>query len=214
MNVTRSSSAFDKRRQDRRDEILEAAIQCFADRGYEGATLQDIADQIGLTHPALYYYYKSKEVLLFQSAEKILIDLMAALNGADPGTDAPADKRLSDVVKTQINYQFDKQKIAPFIDSVLFGAHSKRNILSHHYLEKLRAAQRSISNLYKDIIISGQRQGLFSVPDINAVVFSIIGMISHTVYWYRPASNDDRVHILQTQAELCLKLCMESPRFP
>ena len=51
-------------------EILEHATRLFAQRGYDGTTLQDIADAIGITRPGLYNYINSKEQLLARSEER------------------------------------------------------------------------------------------------------------------------------------------------
>lgn len=45
------------------DEILSAALTVFANKGYEGALLRDIADSLGITKPALYKHFESKEKL-------------------------------------------------------------------------------------------------------------------------------------------------------
>src|SRR5215211_7351046 len=45
----------------RTSEILEAAAKVFAERGYHGATTQDIADVLGIRQASLYYYFPSKE---------------------------------------------------------------------------------------------------------------------------------------------------------
>ncbi len=52
---------------DRRQEILEAALRLFAQRGYNATTNADIAREAGVTAAALYYYFPSKE-LLFRTA--------------------------------------------------------------------------------------------------------------------------------------------------
>ena len=46
------------------NEIYEHATRLFAERGFAGTSLQDIADAMGMTRPALYYYVKSKDELL------------------------------------------------------------------------------------------------------------------------------------------------------
>ena len=46
-----------------REEILRAALQHFAHRGYAGASIQDIVDEAKVTKPALYYHFPSKEAL-------------------------------------------------------------------------------------------------------------------------------------------------------
>ena len=45
----------------RRREILEAAVRCFARRGFDGTTMQDVADEAGLSKGALYRYFEGKD---------------------------------------------------------------------------------------------------------------------------------------------------------
>ncbi|GAA5231666.1 TetR/AcrR family transcriptional regulator [Verticiella sediminum] len=47
----------------REDQILRAAVGIFGSRGYERTSLQDIADVVGVTKPALYYYFRDKDTL-------------------------------------------------------------------------------------------------------------------------------------------------------
>ena len=46
-----------------KDEILNAALTVFSEKGYEGALLRDISAALGITKPALYKHYESKEAL-------------------------------------------------------------------------------------------------------------------------------------------------------
>src|SRR6516162_8399980 len=48
----------------RSGEILDAAARIFAERGFHGATTQQIADLLGIRQASLYYYFPSKEVAL------------------------------------------------------------------------------------------------------------------------------------------------------
>src|SRR5450830_70034 len=48
----------------RAPEIIEAAARVFAERGFHGATTQDIADVLGIRQASLYYYFSSKEAAL------------------------------------------------------------------------------------------------------------------------------------------------------
>lgn len=54
----------------RRREILEAAVRCFARRGYHGTTMQDVADEAELSKGALYRYFDGKEGILEALARK------------------------------------------------------------------------------------------------------------------------------------------------
>ena len=49
---------------DTRERILEVAAQLFAARGYAGTSVRDIAKELGIANPSLYYHFKSKKTLL------------------------------------------------------------------------------------------------------------------------------------------------------
>ena len=49
------------------DRILKAAAGCFNRKGFSGTSLKDVADHLGLTDAALYYYVKNKEELVYKS---------------------------------------------------------------------------------------------------------------------------------------------------
>lgn len=68
----------------RRREILEAAAQVFAQRGFARADVAEIAQRIGLTKASIYHYFESKELLFFATVDAKLgeiSDQMAALAG-------------------------------------------------------------------------------------------------------------------------------------
>jgi AcrR family transcriptional regulator len=48
-----------------RDRVLKAAAHCFNQKGYSGTSLKDVANMLGLTDPALYYYVRNKEELVY-----------------------------------------------------------------------------------------------------------------------------------------------------
>lgn len=58
---------------DRRQQILEAALDLFAEQGLEGATSKDIAERADVTHGLIYFYFKSKEEL-FKAAFEYALD--------------------------------------------------------------------------------------------------------------------------------------------
>lgn len=65
---TTADTVFTKRKrmtpEERHAQILQAAVKVIASRGYWGMSLQDIADEIGITEAALYHYIRSKDDLL------------------------------------------------------------------------------------------------------------------------------------------------------
>jgi AcrR family transcriptional regulator len=55
---------MDERRTDTREQIRKLALELFAERGYDGTSLREIADRLGITKAAVYYHFKTKEEIL------------------------------------------------------------------------------------------------------------------------------------------------------
>ena len=73
--------------------ILAAALELFSEHGFEGTTLQQIADRLEVTKAALYYHFKSKDELLSALIAPALLDLDLLLEEHEAGKDTPARRR-------------------------------------------------------------------------------------------------------------------------
>ena len=60
---------WERRPDDRPDELLEAALHIFAERGYANTKLEDIAAKVGVTKGTIYHYFATKEDLLLRALE-------------------------------------------------------------------------------------------------------------------------------------------------
>lgn len=79
------------RPSDTRERIQAAARELFAERGVQHTSLRDIADRLGLTKPALYYHFDSREALLQSIVEPMIADMDAFLVAREAA--APVDPR-------------------------------------------------------------------------------------------------------------------------
>ena len=60
----------EERRAERREQILEGARRCFAENGYEGATVAKLEAEIGLSRGAIFNYFSSKDELFLELAQR------------------------------------------------------------------------------------------------------------------------------------------------
>jgi AcrR family transcriptional regulator len=76
-----------------RARILDAALELFSEHGFDGTTLQQIADRLGFTKAALYYHFRSKDDLLRALIAPAISDLDALLDASEQTADTPAQRR-------------------------------------------------------------------------------------------------------------------------
>jgi len=86
-----TSRGPDRPKPDRREDLLEVALDLFSQRGYGGTSLRQIADRMGFTVAALYYYFEAKSELLSLLAQPYLDELDAVIATAEQ--EAPLDAR-------------------------------------------------------------------------------------------------------------------------
>ncbi|MFI6991236.1 TetR/AcrR family transcriptional regulator [Nonomuraea wenchangensis] len=76
------------RRTDTRERIQQVALELFAERGYDKTTLQEVAERLEITRPALYYHFRTKEAILASVVERLVesMDELVAWAGEQPAT--------------------------------------------------------------------------------------------------------------------------------
>jgi len=96
-----SASQRDQYLQNRRDQIIDAAIQVFANKGFAGANVADIAAAIGVSKGTIYLYFKSKEdIFTTILTERSFIPYLSGLVEEDQ----PAEDAFRHVAETYFAY--------------------------------------------------------------------------------------------------------------
>jgi len=82
-------------RRDKRALILDAAIKVFADKGYHGSRVSDIAGEAGIAYGLVYHYFKNKEEILATIFDERWSGFIEAVNDIASGPNSTADKLVS-----------------------------------------------------------------------------------------------------------------------
>lgn len=161
----------------RAPQIYDAAARVFAQRGFHGATTQDIADLLGIRQASLYYYFASKEAALelvcLKGVEGFFESARAIAKG--PGSCA---NRLSRMIDSHLSPLADR---ADYIRVFL----NERQHLPKERRQKIAKWSQSLENVFEDVLKEGIRKGEFrSSIDTRIVVLAILGMVNWAPIWF------------------------------
>ncbi|NUW36410.1 TetR/AcrR family transcriptional regulator [Nonomuraea sp. SMC257] len=160
-----------------RGRLLGAATRLFAERGFEGTSVQEIVLAAGVTKGAMYHYFSSKDDLLHEIYARVLRMQMDRLTRIADGPGTLAERlhaAAADVVETT-TANLDDSKI--FFRSM--------HLLAPETQKSVRAERRRYHERFRDLVAEGQREGTFSdrVP-ADLVVDYFFGSVHHLGSWY------------------------------
>ena len=165
-------------RQHRRGaEIIVAAAKVFAERGYHGATTQDIADVLGIRQASLYYYFSSKEVALE------LVCLQGVAGYAEKAEEISNEAGTAVEKLGQIIYHH----LAPMTDRPDFVRvfQRERRHLPDVSRRRVGRLARKYERAVQKVIEAGVKSGEFRrSTDCRLAALAIIGMCNAATAWY------------------------------
>jgi AcrR family transcriptional regulator len=178
-NAGKPAGATTARRELVENEIYEHAIRLFAERGFAGTSLQDIADALGVTRPALYYYVKSKDELLAKLAADVAGGSAAQITELAGRPDLDAAGKLREIVRLTAL----RQATQPERFRLLIRSEAELPAeLSDAYDTSRRAVLRAVTG----VIEEGMRAGRFRPVDARIAALCVIGMWNWVAWWFRP----------------------------
>ncbi|MEO7038427.1 MAG: TetR/AcrR family transcriptional regulator [Candidatus Elarobacter sp.] len=158
------------------DSLTDVALRVFAERGYDGASMDDVARAAGITKASIYHHVSGKEALLERGFGRALDALFAILD--EPAArDGRAIERLRHIVERVAETTL---RMLPEL-TVLFRARGTSKS-ERGAVERRRAFDRAVTEL----IVEAQREGDVRAdlePRLAARL--IFGMSNSVVEWYR-----------------------------
>lgn len=185
-----------------RRRIIRAAADVYRESGYERASMIGIARRLGMTAPALYWYFKSKEDILVAFLEHTIADLIRFVRSLVHSRDPR--QRLREFVHAYVLWQLQQQELSAAYERIYALGHL-RNSLPERQRQRIKTLEREFYSLCQELVTRsmGRRQGS---RDTAAVSFALIGMVEHLIAWFRP-NGSLSVHQLATlYADLALAM--------
>ena len=162
---------------DRRLEILREAASAFTRTGFTRATMEDIADKVRMTKGNLYYYFPSKQDLLFFCQDESLGRLIDETQTIAKSK-LPADEQLRAMIISHVKTILEELPGST--------AHTDFRSLPAPLLRKVIRKRDRYEQAYRSVIERGIKQGVFRKCNVKTAAWAILGALNWSVQWFSP----------------------------
>ena len=159
-----------------RNELVETAAQVFRQKGYHGASMDDIAKAVKLRKASLYHHFTSKQEILLEILDRalqLLLERISVITEQNIST----DKKLRMMIRRYLQILAENVDLAAVL------------LFEHRALERRQHARHipnrdKFESLWKDVIAEGVQKKLFNCGDPGLAVRALLGQMNWTITWF------------------------------
>ena len=186
----------------RAQEIYLLAAQMFVEKGVGSTSLADIAKALNITKAGLYYYFESKQELLYRIVELGLDNVKdEVLDPARAITDA--EKRLKFIILNHARLAAEGNH------AVIIVSH-EMDQLSFTQREAVLKRRREYFEFVRDTLVELEKEEKLNDVDLTTATFTLFGMILWLSRWYRPGGKLSVEKVCEDVCEMALKGLLRS----
>lgn len=160
--------------------ILRTAALVFAEKGYHRASIRDISRATGVSLAGLYYYFQSKQELLFLIQDHALESLVAGVEQRLPYA-RNAEEKLRILIDNQLRFFVENMAEMKVLSR-------EAESLGGEFRANVEAKMRRLTRLAKEILREVDPR---SELDERVSAFTLFGMMNWLYVWYRPGRDAD-----------------------
>jgi AcrR family transcriptional regulator len=179
-----------------RDELVETAAQVFRQKGYHGASMDDIAKAVNLRKASLYHHFTSKQEILLEILDRALQLLLEKISAITSQNISP-DKKLRLMIRQYLQILAENVDLAAVL------------LFEHRALERKQHIRHipnrdKFESLWKDAIAEGVEKKIFKCDDPPMAVRALLGQMNWTITWFSPDGGKTIEQIADDYANLML----------
>lgn len=173
--------AFATRRRDpasKREAVLQTAAELFLEKSYTRTSMNDVAERLNITKPALYHYFSNKEDILlgiYRLGVALIEDL---LNGIARQCGTGLEKVQAFIYSYANIMTINYGRCVMRLDE---------GDLSAHAFDEVRGYKRQIDRRLRGFIQEGIDDGSIQPCDVRIAAFAIAGAVNWICQWYEPS---------------------------
>ncbi len=165
----------------KRDDILNLAATCFAEKSYPAASMNDIAAANGTSKARLYHYYSAKEAILFDLLERYtqrLLSLIGQVEANAQRRDLNDRAALHELIRSFLTeYETSATRHVALLNDTKFLGDEQRELILNRQRDVVSAVTRFLRRAYPARVTPANQ---------TAVTMMLFGMINWTFTWLKP----------------------------
>lgn len=162
----------------KREEIMASAIAIIAEKGYHGTTMEDIASRLLMTKGSLYYYFKNKQELVFESQIKLLNESLGHFSLVEK-MKANAEEKLIKMIQLHTEHLvYNKAGFELMI--------KPEEIFTEEQINEIYRLQEKYAEKYDVLLKEGIKDGSFNIAEdeIKIVRNLLLGALNWMMQWH------------------------------
>ncbi|WP_404452135.1 TetR/AcrR family transcriptional regulator [Virgibacillus necropolis] len=185
----------------KKEDILRTAVRVLSEKGYHGTTIEEIASKLLMTKGSVYYYFKDKQDLLFQSQLMLLgrsIENVEAILCQD----LLVTEKLRMAMVGHIEYLLCERSGFEMMvkQEQFFSTEQKEEILQ---------LRDDYGRSFDRLILEGIEENVFGSVDVKIVRNIILGAMNWVTQWYSESGNKDKTEIAESISDYLLHILIE-----
>jgi TetR/AcrR family transcriptional regulator, cholesterol catabolism regulator len=177
-------------------KILRHATEVFYEKGYEGASLRDLSRASGMSLAGMYYYFESKEKLLYLIQKHTFRTIVDRLRERLEGVSDP-EQRIRALILNHLEYFLDHQKAMKVL------SHEDEK-LTNSYGAEVRAIKREYVGICLELMDAFQKARGIQFSSRTAVL-SLFGMMNWIYTWYKPRVDGGAEQLATVMGDIFLR---------
>jgi TetR/AcrR family transcriptional regulator, cholesterol catabolism regulator len=179
-----------------RDDIITAATRVFSLRGYHGASMAEIAGEVGIRKPSLYHHVRKKEDLLFAIHEQLIDELIEQTTAALADADTPQE-RVRRILQVSMSF------VARHRDGVTVFLQERREMSGQRWAELVVKRDR-YERMVSGVIAEGISSERFVDVPPEIAARALLAMANWGYTWFDPTGELSAESVAEIFAEIAL----------
>ncbi|MFI5793466.1 TetR/AcrR family transcriptional regulator [Streptomyces sp. NPDC051677] len=197
---TPGATRLSRRRDRRKAEIVQTATELLASHGYQGMSLEDVAERTDIAKATLYHYFSSKDELVGAALEALTEEVLTRLEARRQTVpDTSATEQLRALVDEQI---LILTETAPEVATVFSWPKSWPELFD----EPMKDMRRRHDAVFRRVVEEGVRNGEFTCPNINVALQCLHGILNQSSVWLPGVVGADHAELRRDAVDCALRI--------